>query len=125
MIMLLLITTVVMGRALHAYGAWGCVEAYFCGEHHECCSCECEFRDCDYHTQSLEGDCNSHEASADEIATIVNELKVTAVTYIVICSLLERVNMKVEPPLYSEFQGSSYALEWICDVGLLRAPPAC
>ena len=130
LVMLLLFLFTMGGRAVSAFEAWSCASSHERSSHHECCRCHCISYD--YHTKSLADSCASHgtddtqseatlsaeskKAFAKRVFTIISAI--CLLTLIGVCHTTSSRD-------YGELRRVDYVQEWICSVGLLRAPPIC
>ncbi len=128
-VILLLFVAALGSRALSAYEAWCCASSSTQSAHHECCSCHCTSYG--FHTQSFAERCESHSMDSQSEATIFMDSKQTFskrvfVLISAICLLtLAMARYTTSSRDYGEQRRVDYVKEWICSVGLLRAPPIC
>ncbi len=130
MTVLLLFAMAIGAKGAVAYDVWQCAQECFSEPYHECCGCEEHVSDCDYHDKALEGECRSHVIGSENVAIqveskVLSVLKVITLAYITTSNILSSQPVSSSADDYGENRGVDYTIEWICDVGTLRAPPVC
>ncbi|MFR9603131.1 MAG: hypothetical protein SNG02_04580 [Rikenellaceae bacterium] len=132
MVVLLLFFFSIGGRAVVALGGCHCVRDIVEHRHHNCCGCEAHIDDCRFHTQSVDSNCASHRGGVSLVEGTLTTSKLSIDKRVVACVVaffgtlpLDRDSVESECEEFREHEISSRHLDWICDVGLLRAPPVC
>ncbi|MFI3283236.1 MAG: hypothetical protein SNG10_06955 [Rikenellaceae bacterium] len=131
-LMLLLFIFTIGGKSVMVMRGCHCIRYITTEEHHHCCDCDEHISDCEYHDQSIDSNCLTHNISFSDVDALSSDLKyssalkkITLLSYII---SLTTPHLECESSGYiehCEIVTTSHCLEWICDVGLLRAPPAC
>ncbi len=130
MVMLLLFIFVIGGRAVVSLADCHCVEDIISGDHHNCCACDDHIDDCSFHTQSVDSNCTSHIVGGELTNAIIIESKSASVNraillFCTVQSVILETDKSTENLDFREHDITLRLLDWICDVGLLRAPPVC
>ncbi len=130
MVALLLFIFTIGGRAVLAIGGCHCVEDIVNVEHHDCCSCDDHIDECANHFEKVDSACGSHGLGVDQIEALVADSKLSAAKRVVVLTLfiISCLGIDCEVAPCSDDRAHNvvaHCLDWICDVGLLRAPPCC
>ncbi len=132
MVVLLLFLFAIGGRAVVSIMGCHCVEDIIEHRHHNCCGCDDHVDDCRYHTQSVDSNCASHRGGVDhaDAITVEHRFSIEKRVILLISHLVQTPSLECVQSSYVwlDHRDDNVALrclDWICDVGLLRAPPIC
>ncbi len=128
MVMLLLFIFTIGGRAVVSIVGCHCVEDII--YNHHCCSCEDHVDDCITHTQTFDSDCVSYKMGLGQIEALSSDVKFSSLKRYLFITILSNTlyTEEVEEITCSDHREHEITVRtigWICDVGLLRAPPMC